>query len=126
MSPITQRAPDVHQGLIEQDVNSWDRIEPGRPQPAWQSRKGHAIYRAQFNVPKAIQSRGGQVVFHAIAGAAEIHLNGAAATTKPDQAPGPATVALPPSIATATISLLLHTTAAPAGLVGEVELIPRQ
>jgi beta-galactosidase len=124
MSPITADAPDVNRALIEQDMNSWDRIEPGQPQTAWETRSGYAIYRTTFTPPKLMQATGGEIVFHAIAGSAQIYLNGVKSVTKSEVGVDSARLSLPASSSAVTLSALLHANRAPAGLVGDIELIP--
>lgn len=125
MSGITPMRPDVHQAGLEQDVNSWDRIEPGKPQSAWTDRGGYAIYRAVAKPTKAIQSSGGTIIFHGIAGAAEVYLDSQLAASKYDPAPDRVIIELPAAKTEFNVALLLHASAVPAGLVGEVELLAR-
>ena len=127
MSPITADRPDVHAMVVEQDVNSWERVEPGWGQ--WKSgRGGWAIYRKTFTPPRAMQSRGGRIVFGGIAGAAEFYLDDApvpAATTM-SSGLGAIEVALPPSRsaeASVTISVLLRCDDGNGGLTGRIELL---
>ena len=129
MSPISAARPDVRQRILAQDVNSWERIEPGKPQPQWQAGMtaggGYAIYRATFTPPRSIQRAGGRVVFHSVAGIAEVLINDVAAATKATPAPAAVEIALPAGSSTpVTISVLVHATSTSAGLVGRVELLP--
>jgi beta-galactosidase len=127
MSPVTPHPPDKGQPLMEQDVNSWDRVEPGQPQPAWSRSSaagGFAVYRATFTPPRIMQTRGGKIVFQRIDGTAEIEFNGAHVAGKTDPTPGMITIDLPPSSSASTLAVTVHATTAPAGLTGRVELVP--
>ncbi len=121
MSAITPHPPDVNQQYLEQDVNSWDRVEPGRPQAAWETASGYASYRATIALPKSVQASGGDLVFHAIAGTADVYIDGvrvAAART------GSLTIPLPMRATSTSITLIVHADTAPAGLTGRVEILP--
>src|SRR5262249_8474582 len=76
MSPISATLPDISEDSIEQDMNSWERIEPGTPQSVRANARGFAVYRAEAKLPRSIESRGGEIVLHDIRGSADIHLNG--------------------------------------------------
>jgi beta-galactosidase len=126
MSRITPDRPDVNQAIAEQDMNSWERIDPAAgPQQAWASSRGHAIYRATFRPPKSMQTRGGRVRFQQIAGSAEVFIDGERVATKPDPAVGAIEVARAagPANAAMTISVLVSAGGAPAGLGQAVELL---
>src|SRR5439155_23917989 len=100
-------------------MNTWERIEPGASQT---QERGYAIYRATLRPPKVVQSRGGEIVFHALAGAAEIYLDGELRASANEG--GKITIALPAGVTTVTISVLILATAAPTGLIGLVEIVP--
>ena len=57
-------------------MNSWERVEPGTPQAAWNDAAGYRVYRTTFTPPKFLQSTGGRIVFHALAGEAEVFFDG--------------------------------------------------
>jgi hypothetical protein len=127
MGPITPHRPDVHAEVLAQDVNSWERIEPGKPQAAWQafldssagSGGGYAVYRTTFTPPKSMQASGGRIVFQGIGGDAEIFVGDATTVTT---APGPVEVVLPASNVAVTVSVLVRVQTLPAGLIARVEL----
>jgi len=128
MSPITADRPDVQQKTLPQDVNSWERVEPGKAQAQWQVAAarggGFAIYRATFTPSASMQSRGGRIILHAVAGVAEVLVNDVRLATKPTPAPTAIEVTLPPSSSTpVSVSVLIHATTSPAGLVGRVEIV---
>jgi beta-galactosidase len=117
MSPITLERPDVHARLLEQDVNTWDRIEPGKPQSAWSAARGCAIYRASASVPRIVQSHGGRIVFHELGGNVEVFVGGA----------GPldgSNVPIEPGQREIGISLLIQGFGVKVGLLGKVEIMP--
>jgi beta-galactosidase len=126
MSPIVEHRPDASESLIEQDVNTWDRVEPGQAQAAWRAAVGYALYRATFTPPKIVQSRGGDVLVHELTGIAEAFVNGSPAASKSAAAPGPISIPLPASASAVTLTLLVRAAVPMAGLTGRVELVPRE
>lgn len=123
MSPITPARPDPRQDVLAQDVNSWDRVEPGRPQAQWQQAGGYAMYRATVVPPHSIQLRGGRIVFHRVSGAAEVFVDGQPLATKPESAPAPIEIPLQPTSGPVALSLIVHADRSQAGLEGRVELL---
>jgi beta-galactosidase len=123
MSPITPTRPDPNQQIADQDMNSWERIEPGKPQTAWQTARGFAVYRAVFTPPKIVQQHGGRVKFQQVAGAMEIYLNGLKVASEPNAASREMIVAIPPASASMTLSVLIESQAGDAGLLGPVEVV---
>jgi beta-galactosidase len=123
MGPVTPTRPDARQQVLAQDVNSWDRVEPGRPQAQWEHARGYAVYRAKFTPPKSVQSHGGRIVFRSVAGTAEVFVNDVAAAAKSAATARSIEVAVPASQPSVTVSLVLGTDAPPAGLVGLVEVL---
>jgi beta-galactosidase len=126
MSPITPTRPDPNQQIADQDMNSWERIEPGRVQTAWQSARGFAVYRAVFTAPKIVQSKGGRICFDQITGSCEIYLNGSRVAVKIDDQVGTISVELAPLSGQITLSLLIESQSITAGLLGPVEIIPNE
>jgi beta-galactosidase len=127
MSPITLHRPDPNQAISPEDMNSWDRIDPARgAQTAWtNSAGGYAIYRADVTLPRRVQTRGGEVVFHAIAGEAEVLLNGQVVAAKPQAAAGAVRFGISSSLTSPmTVSVLIRGDSAHAGLVQSVEILP--
>jgi beta-galactosidase len=120
MSPISATAPDVRQDVIEQDMNSWERVEPGTPQRAWASARGFAIYRAEAKLPKSIESRGGEIVFHAIGGVADVYLN---CRVRAKSASNSVRIPIAAGQSRLQLLILLRGDDASAGLSGKVELI---
>jgi len=120
MSPITPTPPDVRQDAIAQDMNSWERIEPGTPQRAWAAARGYAIYRAETKLPKSIELRGGEAVFHAVGGIADVHVNG---QLHSQDVSNRVLVPIAPGQSRLQLLVLLRGDDASAGLAGKVELI---
>ena len=86
---------------------------------------GYAVYRASVRPPKIVQARGGEIVFHGIAGTAEVFMDGELRATKGASEAGTLIVPLAASTATATISVLLRADRPPAGLTGTVEIVAK-
>ena len=125
MSPITSGRPDPNQQIAEQDMNTWERIDPGRPQRQWESQAGYAIYRAMAKPPKIVQARGGEILFHGLAGAAEVFIDGQLRASMSATESGTLVVPVGASMPSATISVLLRADRPPAGLTGRVEIVAK-
>ena len=88
MSVIAAERPDPNKSIDDTDMNSWERIDPARgPQTAWNTGTGYSIYRATFTPPKIFQTTGGRIVFQAVAGEAEVWINGVIVHQKPNSDP---------------------------------------
>ena len=124
MSPITATRPDPRQEALAQDMNTWQRVEPGKPQPQWAHAGdgGYAIYRTSVTLPKAMQAGGGRIVFREIAGAADIFVAGPLVASKSDPSPAPVEAPIPASATRLEVSVVLSANGAVAGLLGRVEL----
>ena len=123
MSPITSAKPDPRTSVSDQDMNSWERIEPGRPQATWSASRGEwAVFRSTFTPPRAVQTSGGRIHFHRILGEAEVHLDG----TRAEQTEGTPTsslvIALPPSREAHELVVVIRVTETAGGLSGRVEI----
>jgi beta-galactosidase len=124
MSPITPTRPDVNQRSLDQDVNSWDRIDPGAgSQEAWKRSSGYAIYRVTCKLPKALRSTGGCILFREIVGEAEVYLDGTAVGKKSDASPGQLKILFRAGAEQFVLSVLIHADAGPAGIVKHVEML---
>lgn len=113
MSPITANAPDLSVVVSDSDMNSWQRIAPGKPQSQWSQTRGYAVYECRFTPPAAMQREGARIVFHGLNGAMQMLVDGAASDGRLSAAPGPR-----------VLRVLVHGENAQAGLVGRVELVP--
>jgi beta-galactosidase len=126
MSPITPTRPEASATVMEQDMNSWDRIDPRTgPQPAWNRASGYAIYRATGKVPKILQQTGGRIVFPEIIGQAEAFLDGANVAKKSDASAAEFSIAFPAGLEQLTVTLILHAQRSPAGITRPVEFLPK-
>jgi beta-galactosidase len=124
MSPIRATRPDPSEASMEQDMNSWDRVDPAAgPQDAWKHTSGYAIYRAGVKPAKVFRAGGGRVVFHEIAGQAEVFIDGKSVGRKHESSPSPLTVLFPAGIEQLSVSLVIHAQGAPAGITKRVELL---
>jgi beta-galactosidase len=124
MSPITPQRPDPNQTVAEQDMNSWQRIDPSQgPQKAWEGKSGFAIYRATFTPPKAMQSTGGRVVMSGVIGLSEVWLNGSRVARINDRGRGHIEFAFPAAGEKQALSILIRSHRAPAGIAQDVELL---
>ena len=124
MSPITATRPDRNQQIADQDMNSWERIEPSRPQTAWQSACGFTVYRAVITAPKIVQTQGGRIVFNQIAGICGVYVNGTNVASKQKDQAGTLSLELAQSNAPMTLSALIEGRSSSAGLNGRVEIVP--
>jgi beta-galactosidase len=126
MRPIAPDRPDVHMAMAEQDMNTWDRINPAEgPQSAWSAATGYAVYRATFTPPRAIQLTGGAIVLHEVIGRAEVFLDGRRCAEKSEMKPASMFVPLEPSDQPRMLTVLIRADSAPAGLGRPVEMMPR-
>jgi beta-galactosidase len=123
MSPITPNRPDVNKPEIDQDMNSWQRIDPAKgSQSAWSHSPGYAIYRAKFRLPKTMKAQGARLIFSEIIGQAEVFLNGKPAGKKIDAAPASLEITIPPTGEEMFITVVVRADAASAGVSQVVEL----
>jgi beta-galactosidase len=102
-------------------MNTWERVEPGRRQAQWTHAKGYAIYRATLTPPKAIQSRGGRIIFRSIAGATDVFIGSTLVASKTEQAAA-LEINLPAGVSPVVLSVVVKWEGA-AGLVDRVELL---
>jgi beta-galactosidase len=123
MSPISPQRPNVLAETLSHDMNSWERVEPGRPQGQWRQARGYSVYRTTFTPPKRLTATGGRLLFRAVAGAAEVFVNGERVARKEDPAAGPIEVQFETTTAPVVISLLVRGTDADSGLGGKVEIV---
>jgi beta-galactosidase len=123
MSPIVPDRPDPHQTIAEQDMNTWEAINPANgPQKQWQQVRGYAIYRTAVRLPKSMQSVGGRIVFGQIVGAAQLFVGRNEVAAKANPSPGRLEVKIPPSSEKLAITVLIHSDSSAAGITQAVEL----
>jgi len=121
-SPLLPAKPDPSLAPADGDNNSWafvrsGTVTPAEPQGGWQ------VYRASATPPKAIAARGGAITFAAIAGSAELWIDGQRIAAKPDPAPGPLSAALPPTAGERMVVVIVQSSAgASSGITGPVTI----
>ena len=115
MSPITDVPPDIATSAAVTDMNTWERVKAGSPQPAWSTRTGYALYRTTLKPPKAMATRGGRLAFSQIDGEAELFVDGVSQ-------PAGMSIELSPRTTAAAIVVRLYGRDASAGINGPVEL----
>jgi beta-galactosidase len=124
MSPIVPDRPDPHQAIAEQDMNTWEAINPvNGPQKKWHHAHGYAIYRTTVQLPKSMQSIGGRIVFGQIIGSARIYAGREEIASKQNPSPARSEIVVPPSSEKLVITVLLHSETFPAGIAQAVELL---
>ena len=119
MSPLADQRPDPNMEVADNDMNTWPGVQPGELQSfaggSW------AMYRLRFQPFQAIQEAGGQIVFKAITGKAEIWLDRELLGRKETHASTAMTVSMPTGIGERVLSVLVGTDrGVPAGLNGVV------
>ena len=121
-SPLLPAKPEPGLAPADGDNNSWAFVRNGtatapEPQAGWQ------VYRARVTPPKAVAAKGGRIVFAAVAGRADLWVDGVRLASKADAASGPLSAVLPPASGERTIVLIVQTTAnAPSGIGGSVTI----
>ena len=126
MSPITTSSPDLDRPVAEDDVNSWDRIDPAAgPQQVWNRTSGYAVYRATCKPAKFLRATGGRVVFNEIIGEADVYIDGIAVGQKTSAAASEFAVLFPANVERFTLSVVIHAEDTTAGISRRVELLPK-
>lgn len=121
-SPRLSAKPGASLAPADGDNNSWSFVRSGtatapEPQGGWQ------VYRARVTPIRAIAAKGGRIAFAAVAGRAELWVDGVRIADKSDAATGPIAAALPAGGGERTIVLIVQADAqAPSGIVGPVAL----
>jgi beta-galactosidase len=125
MSAVTATKPDVSTETLEQDVNSWERVEPGRPQTAWRQAGGYAIYRIEVRPTEGMLNHGGEMRFRSIGGTVEVYFGNQRfpVLRKKDPRPAKFTIPLPAGVQLVQLELLIHAECGEAGLLDKVEIV---
>lgn len=130
MSPIASSPPDPNVIVSDQDMNTWERVDPrAGPQSAWAraitgGNVGHALYRAKLTLPKALQASGCTIRFHRVLGEAEAFIDGAATPLR-DAGNNVLELDCPGSSTPCTLTVRLRASAHESGIAAPVELLPR-
>jgi beta-galactosidase len=120
MSPIVPDRPDPHQTIAEQDMNTWESINPANgPQKQWQQSQGYALYRTTVKLPQSMQTLGGRIVFEQIIGSVQFYIGRDLIASSQSPIPGSTELIVPAS----SEKLVIYSDAFPAGLAGAVELL---
>ncbi len=106
-SPLLSGRPDPALAPRDGDNNAWAFVSPGDRTPA-DAGAGWRVYRANVMPRRAVRRAGGTLRFAAIAGQAEIWVDGNLAATKPAPAPGPVAMAWPAGDGPQTVALLVR------------------
>ena len=121
VSPTTNVSPDPNQQLSDTDMNNWPIVESPRPQRLNDGK--YVMYRATFTPRPNVQQSGGRLVFHNLAGTAEVWLDGKLAGKKESPQRGNLTVALPPGTREHTMSVIFEADGnRPTGFGGTVTI----
>ncbi len=124
-SPAMATRPDPALAPVDGDNNSWAFVRSGTPVDS--DRAGRwRIYRTTVTPWRRVAQEGGVIRFAAIAGRAELWVDGTRVAVKDAASVGPFEAAVPPGGGVRTIAVLVE--AAPgvaSGLVGGVTLEPR-
>lgn len=125
VSPGSTQRPDPNIALSDNDQNSWAPINAGHPRMLEQG--AFVVYRATFNPYAAQRTAGGQLRFKAIAGKAELWIDGQLVATKSSLEAAPLIAPFPPGEKVRTVNLLIEGDPdTPAGLAASVFVEPRQ
>ncbi|MBD8737562.1 beta-galactosidase GalA [Sphingomonas sp. CFBP 13706] len=120
-APPSATLPDLDRPIVEGDMNSWAWLKPGSTETGGPAAR-YILFRVAFTPRRAVAAKGGQVVFAAVAGAAQIWLDGRLLVTKTDPATARVIVPLPAGLREHVLQLLFDTggRAVPFGLAGTV------
>ena len=122
LSPAAAARPDPLQLPAANDMNSWATIEPGVPQLF--SGGNWAVSCIRFHGTAAVSESGGRIKFNALAGRAEIWLDGVLVARKNEFERAALEVALPSGSQEHTLSVVFESRPGePAGFGGIVSVI---
>lgn len=124
-SPAFAARPDPALAPIDGDNNSWAFVRSGTPaQPAAEGR--WRIYRTSVTPWRRVGSEGGVIRFAAVAGKAELWIDGQRVGTKAEAAVAPFAGTVPAGAGTRTVVLIVEAAAGErSGILGPVTLEPR-
>jgi beta-galactosidase len=127
-APPSATRPALGQKLADGDMNSWAWTKPGATQPGFARMGGDGarwvLLHLAFTPRHAVARQGGTLHFAALAGRAEIWLDGQRLATKTDPAPGPLAVPFPGGAGERLLEVLFDTqgSADRFGIAGTVSL----
>jgi len=121
MSPITAARPNPLQIPADNDMNSWTTVEPGNP--AAFVAGNWAVASVRFSATDAVRQSGGRIVFSALAGRAEMWLDGVRVGYKSIFDQTAFDIALPLGNGEHTLNVLFESqSGVPAGFAGAVTI----
>ncbi len=124
VAPAQVDRPDPAVAMSDADMNSWMNASPGALQLAEAGQ--WLLYRASFTPWRAFSARGGEIVFEALEGTAEVWLDGVRVAEKTTATRAALRVTLPPVAGARVLTLLLKpTTAGRAGLAAGVYIFSK-
>ncbi len=124
-APPSATPPDLRHAVADDDMNSWAWLKPGSTQVA-SPRTPYIQLRTTFTARQAIASSGGTIVFAALAGRAQIWIDGRLVHTKTGHATERCVTPLPAGSADHLVQIVFDTQggSAPFGLAGTVTVAP--
>ena len=123
VSPVTAERPDARAKIADHDVNTWEQVEVGTgAQTAFREAGGYAMYRTWQPVPRRSDVTAWTLVFEAVAGEAEVIVNGTARGAKETGETGPLRVTLGPDADQFELTVLVRAQAG-GGITGPVKLV---
>ncbi len=120
-APPSATLPDLDRPIAEGDMNSWAWLKPGSTETGSADAR-YILFRVVFTPRRTIAATGGEIVFAAVAGPAQIWLDGRLVHTKTDPATTRVVVPLPVGARDRVLQVLFDTggRAIPFGLAGTV------
>ncbi|MCU6454322.1 DUF4982 domain-containing protein [Sphingomonas sp. A2-49] len=123
-SPVLASRPNPTLAPADGDNNSWAFVRSGTATPA-EAGAGWQVYRARVTPVRAIAAQGGRIAFAAIAGRADLWIDGRKVATKTDAHEGPIEAALPAGAGERIVALIVQPEPGqPSGIVGRVVIRP--
>jgi len=124
-SPVFAQRPDPGLAPADGDNNSWDFIHSGEPTPG-EAQPGWRIYRARIIPWKRIAAEGGMIAFDAVAGRAELWIDGTRMATREGTDTAPLSAPIGPGAGPRIVALLVYAPAGqPSGILGPVAITVR-
>ncbi|MEH3046958.1 beta-galactosidase GalA [Sphingomonas adhaesiva] len=120
-APASATPPDIARPIAEGDMNSWAWLKPGSVETGDPAAR-YVLMHTDFVPRRHVAATGGQLVFAALAGAAQLWIDGRLVHRKTDPAARRVELPFPSGAASRTLRLLFDTggQAIPFGLAGSV------
>jgi beta-galactosidase len=122
-SPPSVERPDMREGALRGDMNSWGWLKPGARQAPYGDGRFYR-FQVRFTPREPIQQQGGRLIFGRLAGRAEIWLDGELMLRKESPAIERATVPLPAKSGPRNLMVLFDAPpgSPPYGIAGVVKV----